>query len=958
MDKDLRLQVILGAVNKMTAPMKAAQNSNRKLAQAIQSTKKSIRALDEQSGKIAGFRKNKQALTQLSGEMRAAQARIKALDLAIKKGGKDTASLTKEQKKAIEAARKLKINHAELSATLQRERTALQQDGINTHKLASAQGELSRKTRQATQALEAQQKRLKISGEAQARYQQVMSRRNSMLIGGGITMAQGTAGLLAIKPMLDAAATYNQHIERFRYQGATDSQIQDAKAFTANNQITGNSQTDMMRLYTEAYTMTRDEHHAKEATVDLAKAATALKLVAAKGLLNPEQAAAFEHYTYALIKTAEMRNEIATPEQLHAFVNDSVQAYVSSQGMVSPADVYEFMKPGGLAAKDIDTKELLFGFSHIMQEMGAERAGNALNSARQNWVYARTKEAYGDRMLELGLTDKVTYSKSGHVKNFDLKNVRKFTSNPIEYLLEDVVPQIEKIKPKWAMDSNGKLDMALAISKLFSNRTASDLFATIYTQRENIRRQMAAASHAQDMDTVISEGQNSPAGQQLILQAQKSDLYRQLGENIQPLYVASLRKLNELLKGLNSFIEKHPRLAHYFIIAAAGISAMAVAGGALTVAMAGLLGPLAVARYGFSALTGREMPALGSMLKKLNIRAFGKSIWWLVKSPFAMLRTAGIGLLSIITALGWPVALLIGALVAGAFLVWKYWDRVKAWFSGFLDELKPAWEAIKDLFAPLAPVFEWIGEKIKAVIKWFKDFITPVKSTSEELKAAEESGRKFGRAISDGIITAIDKIKELWGWLVDIKNNVLNIGDNAISWVKEKVGWNSKPDTTSTLLAMPVPGLLPSPYAMPFGGFHDAGGTLAAGRWGIVGERGPEIITGPASITSRSRTAGLANFALSLPALLADSVQSMFPLQSPETLPLHPYAVFAGADSPPGRQHHTQAYDYGAISQPVIHIHAAPTQNAQDIADMVMRAIKKEQRREEIRRRSAYRDRR
>ncbi|ENW9433907.1 phage tail tape measure protein, partial [Salmonella enterica] len=122
--------------------------------------------------------------------------------------------------------------------------------------------------------------------------------------------------------------------------------------------------------------------------------------------------------------------------------------------------------------------------------------------------------------------------------------------------------------------------------------------------------------------------------------------------------------------------------------------------------------------------------------------------------------------------------------------------------------------------------------------------------------------------------------------------------------------------------------------------------------------RGPEIITGPASITSRSRTAGLAHFALSLPALLADSVQSMFPLQSPETLPLHPYAVFAGADSPPGRQHHTQAYDYGAISQPVIHIHAAPTQNAQDIADMVMRAIKKEQRREEIRRRSAYRDRR
>ncbi|HFW3091604.1 TPA: hypothetical protein ACIBE3_005381, partial [Salmonella enterica subsp. enterica serovar Reading] len=343
MDKDLRLQVILGAVNKMTAPMKAAQNSNRKLAKAVQATRKEVRALNDQSGRIAGFRKNRQALAELDREMHEARARVKALSAAIRQGSGDTATLTRRQKAAINTARKLKASHADLSATLRREREALQQDGIDTRKLAAAQASLKEKTQQATHALEAQQKRLRISGEAQARYQKVMSQRNSMLIGGGITMAQGTAGLLAMKPMLDAAATYNQHIERFRYQGATDSQIQDAKAFTARNQITGNSQTDMMRLYTEAYTMTRDEHHAKEATVDLAKAATALKLVAAKGLLNPEQAAAFEHYTYALIKTAEMRNEIASPEKLHAFVNDSVQAYVSSQGMVSPADVYEFM---------------------------------------------------------------------------------------------------------------------------------------------------------------------------------------------------------------------------------------------------------------------------------------------------------------------------------------------------------------------------------------------------------------------------------------------------------------------------------------------------------------------------------------------------------------------------------------------------------------------------------------
>ncbi|EMB3200361.1 hypothetical protein U8296_003934 [Salmonella enterica] len=947
MDKDLRLQVILGAVNKMTAPMKAAQNSNRKLAQAIQSTKKNIRALDEQSGKIAGFRKNKQALTQLSGEMRAAQARIKALALAIKKGGKDTATLTKEQKKAIEAARKLKINHAELSATLQRERTALQQDGINTHKLASAQGELSRKTRQATQALEAQQKRLKISGEAQARYQQVMSRRNSMLIGGGITMAKGTAGLYALNKPLDESKHYQQEVSQFRALGVGEDTIRDAKQFADSLNVIGNSVTDNMRTLKEAHSVLRHYDEAKIVTPELLKMQYATKFMAAG------QGEALRDQSQSVLKIAELRNEINTPEQFRNSVNLTTQAFAASGGMVKPEDYLEAIKTGGESTKNLDDKFFYFGLSHIIQQLGGDRTGTSLASLNAGWVGKQIKERSKDALQDLGLLSNATFSKTGHVKDFTLKNQALYQSNPFAYLQQEILPAIHKKYPH-----ANELQIRNILSSLVSNRKGQDLLLLMYREQANIEKQIKAGGEAYNVDQLVGEGEKTPYGKEIALEAKKHTLYKNIGDKIMPMYVWGLEKLDNALTWLGTFIDNHPQLAKFFLLTATGISLAAVAGGALTVAMAGLPGPLAVARYGFSALTGREMPALGSMLKKLNIRAFGRGIMWLIRSPLTLLRGAFIGLGSIVAALGWPVTLIIAALVAGAFLVWKYWDRVKAWFSGFLDELKPAWEAIKDLFAPLAPVFEWIGDKIKAAIKWVKDFITPVKSTSEELKAAEESGRKFGKAISDGIITAIDKIKELWGWLVDIKNNVLNIGDNAISWVKEKVGWNSKPDTTSTLPTMPVPGLLPSPYAMPFGGFHDAGGTLAAGRWGIVGERGPEIITGPASITSRSRTAGLANFALSLPALLADSVQSMFPLQSPETLPLHPYAVFAGADSPPGRQHHTQAYDYGAISQPVIHIHAAPTQNAQDIADMVMRAIKKEQRREEIRRRSAYRDRR
>ncbi|EBA6032771.1 hypothetical protein BVD26_14320 [Salmonella enterica] len=947
MDKDLRLQVILGAVNKMTAPMKAAQNSNRKLAQAIQSTRKEIRALDGQSGRVAGFRKNKQALTALSGKMREAQSRVKELAAAIKRGGSDTATLTREQKKAIEAARKLKVKHAELSVTLQRERSELAQSGINTRKLASAQGELKNKTRQATQALEAQQKRLKISGEAQARYQSAMSKRNSMLIGGGITMAKGTAGLYALNKPLDESKHYQQEVSQFRALGVDDKTIRDAQQFSDSLNVIGNSVTDNMRTLKEAHSVLRHYDEAKMVTPEL------LKMQYATKFMSAGQGEVLRDQSQAVLKIAELRNEINTPEQFKNSVNLTTQAFAASGGMVKPEDYLEAIKTGGESTKNLDDKFFYFGLSHIIQQIGGDRTGTALASLNAGWTGKQIKERSKDALQDLGLLSNATFSKTGHVKDFTLKNQALYQSNPFAYLQQEILPAIHKKYPHAS-----ELQIRNILSSLVSNRKGQDLLLLMYREQANMEKQIKAGGEAYNVDQLVGEGEKTPYGKEIALQAKKQTLYKNIGDKIMPMYVWGLEKLDNALTWLGKFIDNHPQLAKFFLLTATGISLAAVAGGALTVAMAGLLGPLAVARYGFSALTGREMPALGSMLKKLNIRAFGKSIWWLVKSPFAMLRTAGIGLLSIITALGWPVALLIGALVAGAFLVWKYWDRVKAWFSGFLDELKPAWEAIKDLFAPLAPVFEWIGDKIKAAIKWVKDFITPVKSTNEELKAAEESGRKFGKAISDGIITAIDKIKELWRWLVDIKNNVLNIGDNAISWVKEKIGWNSNPDTTSTLPIMPVPGLLPSPYAMPFGGYHDSGGTLAAGHWGIVGERGPEVITGPASIMSRSRTAGLADLAMSFPALLMDSVQAMFPLQSPETLPLHPHAIFAGADSPVGRSHHTQTYDYGAISQPVIHIHAAPTQNAQDIADMVMRAIKKEQRREEIRRRSAYRDRR
>ena len=40
-----------------------------------------------------------------------------------------------------------------------------------------------------------------------------------------------------------------------------------------------------------------------------------------------------------------------------------------------------------------------------------------------------------------------------------------------------------------------------------------------------------------------------------------------------------------------------------------------------------------------------------------------------------------------------------------------------------------------------------------------------------------------------------------------------------------------------------------------FSGAYDKGGEIPAGQYGLVGERGPELVSGPASVTSRMDTA-------------------------------------------------------------------------------------------------------
>ncbi|QLH62784.1 phage tail tape measure protein [Serratia symbiotica] len=939
-DKNLRLQVLLSAVDKVTRPFKSMQASNKALAASVKATQEQLKNLDKAGANLANFK----ALQSSSKNIASAldSARLKAQMMTRELSAQQNP--TKKQTKALEeqwaAVNKLESAQGKEVAQLNKIRAEMYRMGVSvkdgagaTRQITSQTGRYNRQLQEQEQRLQraaAQQKRL---SDARSRYQNTMGVRNQLAGTGAGMLISGKVMLGGIKPVLEESAQYSQHVERFRAQGVTNGQINDAQRFVQTHPVIGNSQSELMKLYGEAYAITRDEHHTQDATVQLARAETAINMLGAKGLLTPEQTHAFSELSYAMLKNAELRNEIQDPKQFASFINESVKAFAVTQTIVTPKDTNDFMKTGGLAAKDISRDEYFYAFSHLIQEMGGERTGNALNSARQNWISKRIKERSKDEMDKIGLIDNVTYSKTGHVKDFNLVNQDKFNSAPFKYLMEEVVPRIEKRYP--GLSEEG---IQLKISDLFSNRTASDLFATMYNQRENITKQMAAGKKVQDMNTIINNGEKTAPGQELILEAKKRDLYKQLGDNVLPLYVKGLTLINHALTSVSAFIDKHPQLAKYFILGAAGMAILATVSGALMLAIAALLGPFAMLRLSMQVLGIRTLPGLFQGMQKI-----GGVLKWVATSPLRLLRFAITGVSGLFGALLSPIGLIVIALAGVGLVIYKYWQPIKAFLVGVVEGFKAAAAPIKEAFAPLMPVFEWIGDKVKALWKWFTDLLTPVKSTKEELDSAGASGKAFGEFLANAFNMALhplDTLKSAVSWLLD-KLGVVNAEaakagapTQAIRQKYATVGNDGK-------VVLP-PGGFPS---MGFSGMYDTGGTIPLGKFGIVGENGPEIVNGPANVTSRRNTAAMAAVA----ALFMNSATAA-------DAPLHPHSLA-------GNQYRSAgSASYQRTNAPIVEIHAPitinpqPGQSALDIAREVARQLDARERQARAKVNSSYND--
>lgn len=170
-----------------------------------------------------------------------------------------------------------------------------------------------------------------------------------------------------------------------------------------------------------------------------------------------------------------------------------------------------------------------------------------------------------------------------------------------------------------------------------------------------------------------------------------------------------------------------------------------------------------------------------------------------------------------------PIGLILTAIAAAGALIYKYWDHVKAFFTGFFEGLRKNiapvtdvfngfFTAVKTAFSPLMPIFSKISS-------FFSSLFGQSSATKEEIEGLTNAGAKFGEVVAGAINFVLTPIKLLIEFITTAINGINTLIDSAKNLditksIKEGLGvgdgverswynplnlfYDSKPKTQST----------------------------------------------------------------------------------------------------------------------------------------------------------------
>lgn len=719
MSNDVKLQVLLKAVDQATRPFKTIQTASKTLSGDIRDTQKSLRELNGQASRIDGFRKASAQLAVTGQELKKAKQEAEALAIQFK----NTEQPTRAQAQAMDAARKsaaaLQFKHNSLRQAVQRQRQELSQAGINTRTLAADERRLKTSISETTAQLNRQREALARVSAQQAKLNAVKQRyqagkelaassRNAGVAATGLAMSGLYAESRFIAPGIgfDKQMSGTQAIlgldKRDAKLAAIRQQARDIGATTAF------SPGDVARTQT---TLARSGYKADDvlaatgSTVNLSLAAGVDIAEAADIITNMQSA--FNLPTTEIQRVADVMTKGFTSSNTGLVELGEAMKYVAPIAEAAGASIESTTSMLGVLADN--------GIKGSMAGTGASAIFNRLQAPMGKAV---------DAIAELG------------VKTRDSKG----NMLPVEGILKDIYTSFAKNKL-------GTAEQGEYLKVIFGEEAMKGAI------------KLVAAAGNGSLDKKRREIQGSNGTTELIAKIQTDNLDGDL-KNLQSAWEdlqievfekqdSALRKLTqsatEWLSTVAAWTKANPELTK---------TLFNVVTGALTII--GVLGGIGLVAW--PVITG-----INAIIAAAGVMG-------------TVFTVAGSAIVTALGAISWPVVAVVAAIVAGALLIRKYWEPISAFFGGVIEGLRAAFAPVAELFAPLKPMFDWLGGKLKAAWDWFNNLIAPVKSSQETLNSFRDAGVLFGQRLADALtlpLTAFNKLRSGIDWVLE-KLGIIN----------------------------------------------------------------------------------------------------------------------------------------------------------------------------------------
>lgn len=728
MSNSMRLNLIMGLVDKITGPIQKVTSETGRMGDRVEKTQGALQRLGSTSKDIEHLRALQERSGRTGTALEQAQAKAKALGQAMRDTAAPTQKMTAEFERATAQVKRLQGQQQAERLELQQTSARLKEAGVSTAKLDEATRRITTETKRYNEQLAKEQKALQQVAEKQKRLGEIKQRNQDMRMSATADAVGVGAAVFGIKKLVDAygdVAAAQGEIKSLKIDDAGIEAITlKAKAFS--DQWAGTTTGDFIRA----------SYDIKSGIASLGDAAVGefTRIAALTGAATKSS-------------TAQMTGLFASGygiyrKQFEAFGSKTIEGWQQLSAEERDMKFGEYFS-AGIASS-------VRAFKTDGQQMSAAISALGAAATSSNVPFAEQLSILGQLQTTMSGSEAATKyraflskaTKAGEALNLEFLDANDRLRSMPEILEElrskygDTIDDIEAAELTKAFGT----DEAVAMIKLLYP-AVDELKASIGSMDESLRGGMATT---EDMAKAMQGG---PMAAFALLRQRMTNVSAAVGELFAPAMMFAADSLGKLAGFITAMIERFPFLSSVVAYAVAGLIALKIAS----------IG----ARFGFSFMSDAVMLA-GKSLSFFTMTSLRANAALLVTRIRTAAAAAGIFLMgtasrafavgaAIMTAAQWalnvalnanPIGLVIlgiAALIAIVALVVRYWEPLGAFFGGLWSRIKAVfvagWDLIKSflmwtplgllvqMWEPLSGFFGGVWDGIKTVFSAAWEFI-------------------------------------------------------------------------------------------------------------------------------------------------------------------------------------------------------------------------------------------